>query len=259
MPNAERILAVAGICCEPDEQGDNRMIKGVIFDFNGVLWWDGHLQDQAWKAYSATLRGYPLTDEEMDVHVHGRNNRYTLRYLLREEIAGAKLERLSEEKETIYRELCLAQGENFRLSPGASEFLDFLADGQIPCTIASASPISNVDFFVQHLELQRWFDPAKIICDDGLRAGKPAPDFFLQAAIELGEEAGDCMIVEDSRSGIKAALAAGAGQIVALGPVQKHASLQALTGVDLTVARLSDIPRMLFLELKSDTAGQGEN
>lgn len=221
-------------------------IEAIIFDFNGVLWWDGHLQDKAWKTYAQKLRGWPLSDAEMDVHVHGRNNRYTLAYLLGEEVSGARLVALSEEKETIYRNLCLAQGANFKLSPGANQLLDFLVAQQIPRTIATASARPNVDFFVQHLHLQNWFSIDQIIYDDGQKEGKPAPDFYLQAAGVLDKLPGQCLVVEDSLSGIAAANAAGIGMVVALGPRDNHQELQARAGVDLVIASLDEIPRSLF-------------
>ncbi len=224
-------------------------MEAIIFDFNGVLWWDGHLQDKAWQAYSHELRGWPLSDEEMAVHVHGRNNRHTLEYLLGEAVTGQRLEDLSEEKETVYRDLCLDQGVDFKLSPGAIELLDFLAEQQIPHTIATASAKPNVDFFVKHLELDHWFDLKKIVYDDGQKAGKPAPDFFLQAASVLDKNPQQCIVVEDSRSGIAAARAARVGAIIALGPKEDHQELGRLDGVDQVIESLHNFPLSLFAEI----------
>jgi len=221
-------------------------MEAVIFDFNGVLWWDGNLQDKAWKAYSKKLRGWPLTDEEMAVHVHGRNSRYTLEYLLGGEVTGERLERLSEGKESVYRDLCLNQGDDFKLSPGGVELLNFLVEQQVPCTIATASAKPNVDFFVRNLELARWFDLKQLVYDDGQKAGKPAPDFYLQAASMLGKNPGNCIVIEDSRSGIAAAKAAGAGRIVALGPKKDQQELGRLEGVDLVIESLYEFPKSLI-------------
>lgn len=221
-------------------------MEAVIFDFNGVLWWDRDLQDKAWKAYANELRGWPLSDQEMDVHVHGRNNRYTLEYLLGEEIFDQRLDQLSENKETVYRDLCLAQGADFRLSPGAVDLLDFLVERGIPRTIATASAKPNVDFFIHHLQLQRWFDVKMIVYDDGRKAGKPAPDFFLQAASNLGIVPEKCVIVEDSRSGLAAASSAGIGTIIALGPLEDHQLLAEFAGVTRVIKSLADFPRELF-------------
>jgi beta-phosphoglucomutase-like phosphatase (HAD superfamily) len=137
--------------------------KGLIFDFNGVLWWDGPLQERSWKQFSAEIRGFPLTDEEIAVHVHGRTNRHTLEYLAGRTIDEDEIERLSERKERIYRQLCLDLGQEFKLSPGAIELLDFLMAGEIPHTIATASGRANVDFFVAHLHQDRWFDINRIV------------------------------------------------------------------------------------------------
>ncbi len=221
-------------------------MEAVIFDFNGVLWWDGHLQDKAWKAYSSELRGSPLSDEEMAVHVHGRNNRHTLEYLIGENVTGPQLDQLSEEKEIVYRDLCLDQGASFKLSPGAVQLLDFLVKQQIPRTIATASAKPNVDFFIKHLELERWFDLNKIVYDDGQKAGKPAPDFFLQAASLLGKDPGQSVVIEDSLSGMAAARAAGVGTIIALGPIKDHPELALIDGVDLVIESLHDFPLSIF-------------
>lgn len=61
-----------------------------------------------------------------------------------------------EEKEGLYREIC--RKEKPSLAPGAENFLQFLADRGIPRTIATASGVSNVDFFFSFFPLHRWFD-----------------------------------------------------------------------------------------------------
>ncbi|MGD8466726.1 MAG: HAD family phosphatase [Anaerolineae bacterium] len=207
---------------------------GLIFDFNGVLWWDGHLQEQAWVDVSARLRGRPLSAGEIDLHVHGRNNRYTLEYLVGQSLSQSEVARLSETKETLYRQLCLDQGPAFRLSEGAVELLDDLAARDIPRAIATASGPANVDFFVEHLHLDRWFTPDRTVCDDGRRPGKPAPDIYLEAARRLALDPVRCVVVEDSISGLQAARAAGVGYLVALGPAT-------IEGVDAMIEHLGQL------------------
>jgi len=188
------------------------------------------------------------------VHVHGRNNRYTLEYLVGRPLDGAEVARLAEDKEAIYRRLCLAepgqdhgrQGDGgyvagFRLSPGAVELLDHLAASGVPQTIATASGRGNVDFFVEHLALERWFDPARIVYDDGTLPGKPAPDLYRRAAEVLGQPPARCVVVEDSQAGIEAARAAGIGYLVALGPRQRHEALRRLPGVDRVIESLGEL------------------
>jgi beta-phosphoglucomutase-like phosphatase (HAD superfamily) len=215
--------------------------QGIIFDFNGVLWWDNALQAQAWRRFSARVRGTPLSDEEMAVHVHGRNNPHTLSYLAGRPVEGQELARLIEEKEAIYRRLCLDLGGDFRLSPGAPALLDLLAAQGIPRTIATASGRANVDFFVAHLGLDRWFEVERIVYDDGHLPGKPAPDMYRRAAANLGLAPARCIVVEDSRSGIQAARAAGIGHVIGLGPSCAQPGLRQL-GADVTLSSLAEFP-----------------
>ena len=216
--------------------------EGLIFDFNGVLWWDTHLHEFAWKQFSEHIRGTPFSSEELTVHVHGRNNRHTLEYLTGDPVAGDDLERLSQQKETLYRWLCLEQEAGFKLSPGAIELLDYIVARGIAHTIATASGKTNLDFFVEHLSLEKWFDIKKIVYDNGRRPGKPAPHIYLEAADRLALKPAQCVVVEDSHSGIQAAHAAGIGYIIALGPLDTHPRLSGLKGVNRVVENLGEIP-----------------
>ncbi len=190
--------------------------SGVIFDFNGVLWWDAPLIEQGWQRSARELRGREFTAEELTQIVHGRNNGGTLEYLVGHPLGMEEIRRMIDERETFYRNLCLEQGDKFRLSPGALELLEYLRERKTPRTIATASEKTNVDFFVRQLHLERWFDPSKIVFDDLVRPGKPAPDCYLEAAAVLNLEPASCVVVEDSLSGILAACAAGIGLVIGL-------------------------------------------
>ena len=217
--------------------------SGIIFDFNGVLWWDAPLVEETWQVTAHKVRGRPFTAEETAQIMHGRNNRGTMEYLAGRPLGDEEAAQWIEEKEAYYRELCMRQGENFRLSPGAEDLLDFLRDHRIPRTIATASIIVNVDFFVRQLRLERWFDPGKIVYDDGILASKPAPDFYLRAAENLGLDPSRCVVVEDSLSGLRAARAAGIGRVIGLTANQPaeallhagaHATVESLGQMDRT-------------------------
>ncbi|MGE5225152.1 MAG: HAD family hydrolase [Omnitrophica WOR_2 bacterium] len=220
--------------------------RGVLFDFNGVLLWDSPIHSDVWKQFAVQVRGQPLTDEEVAVHVHGRNNRYTLEYLTGNPLSDEEAARLSIQKETLYQQRCLELGKDYRLSPGAADLLDFLAEHAVPRTIATASVKYNVDFFFRQLVLSRWFDPAQIVYDDGFTPGKPQPDYYTKAAQKLGLDPAECVVVEDSRSGLRSAFAAGAGYIIALGPAGEHAHLLQIEGVNEVIESLVDFPRLVL-------------
>jgi len=215
---------------------------GIIFDFNGVLWWDAPLVEQGWQRSALQLRGRPFSAEELARVVHGRNNRSTLEYLVGHPLGEAEVRALIAERETYYRGLCLQQGGAFRLSPGAVELLDDLRARGIPRTIATASEKTNVDFFVSRLGLERWFDPARIVFDDLVRPGKPAPDFYLLAAANIHLPPACCVVIEDSLSGIQAARAAGIGWVVGLTSSQTAEALLG-AGADEAAGSLAQVRR----------------
>jgi HAD superfamily hydrolase (TIGR01509 family) len=212
-----------------------KTFAGVIFDFNGVLLWDTHLHEQAWTRYSARVRGTPLTQEEMEQHIHGRPNSDNMRYLAGADLDAETIARMSNEEESIYRALCLEQGEAFKLAPGAIELLEYLVAEDIPHAIATSSDIVNVRFFAEHLHLANWFDLDKIVYADGTFRGKPAPDIFLRAAERIRLPPEQCIVCEDSKAGLAAAHAAGIGKIVAL-PTGLTADIQRqLPGVSVVI------------------------
>ena len=223
----------------------DRQLDSVIFDFNGVLLWDNALHEEAWRRYSARLRGAAMSDEEMRHYVHGRVNRDIFAYLLGRPLSDDELRPLAEEKEVIYRDLARA-APAYHLSPGAVELLDYLTAHDTPRAIATSSPAVNVAFYIETLGLGRWFDPAHIIYDRGLYPGKPAPDIYLEAAERLTLPPARCIVVEDSLAGIRSAHDAGMGAIVAIGPPADHAALEVLPGVSAVIADLRAFPRELL-------------
>ena len=221
--------------------------RGIIFDFNGVLLEDAHLQVEAWQWMAKELRGYGMSEEELAVQMHGRPNSHVWSYLAGRKIAGVELEALIQVKESLYRELCVKDPGGLQLSPGARELLDALQAGSVSRTIATSSEKTNLDFFVERLELARWFDIAQIVYDDGERPGKPAPDMYLSAARNIGLAPGECVVVEDAVSGLAAAHAAGIGYIIGLAAPASQPRLLACEGVHAVIPNLAEFPRELLL------------
>lgn len=191
---------------------------GIIFDFNGVLWWDRHIQEASWNLFSKKRRRRYITKDEFLKNIQGRTNRDALEYLEGRPLNESDLISLIDEKESLYRTLCREERENFKLSPGAADLLDNLLISKIPMAIATSSEKSNLDFFVKSLSLTRWFDQKNLIYDDGTKPGKPAPDIYLTAVAKLNLYPSKCVVVEDSIVGIKSAARANIGCLIALVP-----------------------------------------
>ena len=138
-------------------------IVALIFDFNGTMFFDEAFQEKSWRTFLKNKIGRNVTEEEFQEYVHGRNAENTFSYFLQQELSREEIAALEEEKEIVYRSLCLNQPENFKLAEGLPAFLDELAERKIPITIATASGWNNVRFFFEHLGLDRWFDLEKVV------------------------------------------------------------------------------------------------
>lgn len=186
--------------------------KGVIFDFNGTLFFDSEKHVKAWNRLSLEIRGVEISSQELQEHFYGVPNNRAIEYLLQKKCNEAELSRYSELKEAYYRDICRKETDSFHLVQGADIYFDMLKTKQIPFAIASASIKPNIDFFVESFGLERWFTPERIIYDDGTFVDKV--EMFRCAAAVLGVPVDECLIFEDSESGIRNALEAGCRNIV---------------------------------------------
>ena len=94
--------------------------RGMLFDFNGVLWWDEPQQMKSWARYTEEIRGRAFTIAELDERVAGRTVPDVLTHLFGHAPTQGEIQRCVTDKEGLYREMCLALGDRFQLSPGAN-------------------------------------------------------------------------------------------------------------------------------------------
>lgn len=191
-------------------------IKGIIFDFNGTLFEDSKLHEDAWRDYSKILRGTSFSDEEMHKYMFGRSNEEIITYAIGRKPTPEECLKWANEKEAHYRQMVLNNPECIHLTDGAEEFFDYICEKGIPHTIATGSEKTNVDFFVETFNLKKWFDVDKIVYDDYKIKGKPDPAIYLKALEIMGLNAEETLVFEDSYSGITAANRANIGRIVAI-------------------------------------------
>lgn len=195
--------------------------EGVIFDFNGTLFWDSEFQETAWDKYLES-HNLNLTLAQKKEYIHGRNNKDTLEFIFKRELNDLEIKQFSEEKEIIYRNECLKH--KMQLAPGAVELLSYLKAQCIPMAIATASGKSNVDFFINKLNLLDYFAEEHIIYNDGNSKGKPHPDIFEKAIDILGVNSCDSIIFEDSFSGIQAAINCKVANIIIVNSTKENYS-----------------------------------
>ena len=94
-----------------------------------------------------------------------------------------------------------------RYKKGAIEMLKFLKQNGIKTAVASGTAKQKI---IKNFEIvggMEYFDA--LVGGDEVQNCKPAPDIFLCAAQKLGTAPEDCVVIEDSLNGVKAAEAAG--------------------------------------------------
>ena len=91
--------------------------------------------------------------------------------------------------------------------------------GQARLAVASGGHRELVDATLEVMGIRDWFDA--VVCADDYERGKPHPDPFLMAARLIGVAPGDCVVFEDSPTGIEAAKAAGMAWIFVPGPRER--------------------------------------
>jgi len=223
------------------------MIKGVVFDFNGTLFWDSQLHMDVWREFSKNLRDIPFTDEEMLKHMFGRTNEYILKYLTGETPSKELIEKSAKETEKCYQNMCRENKDKCKLANGAIEFLDFLKENNIPRAIATMSEWANVKFYIKEFNLEKWFDIDNIVYSNGKIPGKPAPDIFNIAIEKLNLSPQDVLIIEDAISRLEAAKRANAGEIIAIASREAVEYYKNLDYVSQIITNFNQIDKNIFL------------
>lgn len=185
---------------------------GIIFDFNGTMVFDSHLHEQAWVNLIQKVKP-EISKDEIINYIHGRTNDQTISHFIGA-ISDADYQKIVEEKELAYQKE--VRNEKLQLIDGVEELLDTLVEKEVPFTIATASPKMNVDFYFDYFELGKWFDPNRVIYDDGTFPGKPEPAIYIKAAELLDRNPEDCIVFEDAVSGIQSANAAEIGKVIVM-------------------------------------------
>lgn len=176
------------------------MLDGVIFDFNGTLFFDSDYHFEVFNQLKQELCGAPLTMKEMETTYAGKPNTEIFRIMSDGRLSYEECVQYSERKEAMYRDL--VRKSDPHLCDGAEELFDLLKEKHIPFTIASASIKANIDFFVETFHLDKWIDPKSITYDDGSYIDKV--DMFRHAEKNIHVK-DNVLIFEDSLSGIQCA------------------------------------------------------
>ncbi|OAY26093.1 bifunctional riboflavin kinase/FMN phosphatase isoform X1 [Manihot esculenta] len=121
--------------------------------------------------------------------------------------------------------------------PGANRLIKHLSGNNIPMALASNSPKASVESKISYQQgWQKSF--SVIIGGDEVRAGKPSPEIFLEAAKRLNVKPSSCLVIEDSLPGVMGGKAAGM-EVVAVPSLPKQSHLY--TAADEVINSLLDL------------------
>lgn len=177
--------------------------KAVIFDLDGVICHTDKYHYQAWKAIADRLGIF--FNEEINNRLRGVSRMESFEIIL-ERYDGTMSEeekvQYTTEKNEVYKEL-LQQMSPADLSAEVKETLDGLRAKGLKLAIGSSS--KNAVFILGQLGLGEYFDA--ISDGNNISRSKPDPEVFVKAAEYIGTPEKDCLVVEDARAGVEAALA----------------------------------------------------
>ena len=156
---------------------------------------------RAWEVY---LEKQGRDAQTLNARMHGKHNDELLRDVFGSELNAEDIQRMGAEKEALYRELIETELEA-SLVPGVRQFLS--ENSLMPKAVASNAEAANVNFVLDRAELGGFFLHA--LNGQMVKYGKPHPEIYLKASELLQIAPKDCIVFEDSQTGIDAAVAAG--------------------------------------------------
>ncbi len=189
------------------------MLRALIFDFNGIIVDDERIHFELFKRVLAE-EGIELTEEDYYARYLGFDDRGAFTAAYREHgrsLDEQLLARLIDRKAVYYQN---AIRNKARIFPGVEKLVASLVPA-LPLAVASGALRKEIDTILSTAGLLKHF--AVIISAEDVDHGKPEPEIFLKALAGLNArvenndpiDAADCLVIEDSKEGIRGARRAG--------------------------------------------------
>ncbi len=178
-------------------------IKAFIFDMDGLIL---DTERIAFKSYKEALKeyGYDFT-EAFFLTLVGTNVKLTKELCLNRYGSWFPFDLLHENHNKITEEYIKKNG--VPLKEGVNELIDYLKEKDYKIALATSSDREKAEYLLELVKIKDKFD--YIICGNDIVNSKPNPEIFLKAAENLKVEPKECVVIEDSKFGVKAAVNAG--------------------------------------------------
>jgi len=224
--------------CEGEEK---IMVRAIIFDMDGVI------IDSEPINYSANKRifeelGIPMNKSLYSNYIGVSNqemwqdlkNEYDLQQSVEELLEKQNLENLELLKEGVKEPI-----------EGVIELLQTLKENNYKIALASSSPMRLIKEVLCTFDIEKYFEV--VVSSEYVARGKPKPDIFIYTAGLLKVKPYECVVIEDSKNGVKAAKAAG---MKCIGFKNPNSLNQDLSKADLVVENMREITLELIEKLE---------
>jgi len=179
-------------------------VELVIFDCDGVLV-DSEVVSNDILAQALSAEGLPTTPEEARRDYKGLMLDEVIRRAevrLGRELPGGWLSRYEHDRACAFRQTLAAV-------PGAADAVRRVRAGGVGVCVASQGKLAKTRLSLELTGLYELFAPDALFSAYCVKRGKPEPDLFLHAAASMNVAPSRCVVIEDTPSGIAAAVAAG--------------------------------------------------
>lgn len=179
------------------------VIKGVIFDMDGVLLNSEVLYQRFWLE-ALHYYGYPAEKEHILAlrSLTGKNAELKLKSFFDDSL---DYEKVKNKRIVLMDEYVRKNG--VEIKKGADEILPYLKKKGIKIALATSSPYERAEEHLGMAGLFKYFD--QCVCGGMVKNSKPQPDIYLLASEKLGLKPCECIAVEDSPNGVRSAVNAG--------------------------------------------------
>ncbi len=175
--------------------------SAVLFDMDGVLFESntGHSL-----AFNKIFSGLGISSFEYDFY-KGMATRDVIRLILTKHnifFNDQILEKLANKKSILSTRI----NSNFKVNPETFEVLNFLKSLEIPIGLVTSASKNSMNLFIDKNNIRNFFKV--MISADDVIFSKPNPEPYNRALKDLAVDPKMTVVIEDSRSGVKSALAA---------------------------------------------------
>jgi len=173
-------------------------MDGVVIDSNPF-------HKIAWERF-LDRKGVLYEDDVFEKLISGRNGVYPMKVLLGQELTEKEISAFVNEIDQEFQGI-LSQSEGIEPAPGLPRFLKTIQALGYKTALATSAPPGNVDLILEKTNLRPFFHV--ILDQTDVTKGKPDPEVYLKTVKRLEAKKETCIVFEDSRVGIRAALEAG--------------------------------------------------